>query len=56
MLLVWFKEPFLMRGKRSPILLIRASVEGARKDIAVEAHTGFKEGGGVLDAVANEGG
>jgi hypothetical protein len=52
--LVWFKKPFLMWGEWCPIFLIRASVEGACEDIAVEAHTGFKERGWVLYMIADE--
>jgi hypothetical protein len=52
--LIGFKEPFLVRGQRGPILLVRASVEGARVQITVEAHAGFKEGVRTLDAIANE--
>jgi hypothetical protein len=56
MVLVWLKEPFLMRGQWGPILLVGASVKGARINVAIEAHTCFKERVRALDAVANEGG
>jgi hypothetical protein len=52
--LIRLKEPFLMGGQRGPVLLVGASVEGARVEVAVEAHAGFKEGIRTLDVVANE--
>jgi hypothetical protein len=54
--LVGLEKPFLMRRERGAVFLIRASVEGVRKQVAVETHTGFKEGVWALDTIANKGG
>jgi hypothetical protein len=54
--LIRFEKPFLMWGKRGAVLLVWPGMEGMREHIAIEAHAGFKEGGWVLDAIANEGG
>jgi hypothetical protein len=52
--LVRLEEPFLMRGERSPILLIGPSVEGTGVQVTVEAHTGLQIWVGPLDAVMDE--
>jgi hypothetical protein len=55
-LLVWFKELFLMGGEWGVVLLVRLCMEGMGEHVAVEAHTGFKEGVWVFDAITDEGG
>jgi hypothetical protein len=55
-ILVGLEEPLLVRREWGTVLLIGTSVEGAREQIAVEAHTGLKEGVWAFDAIANEGG
>jgi hypothetical protein len=52
--LIWFKEPFLMRGEWRVILLIQACMERVGVNVAVEAHAGFKEGVGAFDAIVDE--
>jgi hypothetical protein len=55
-LLIRLEEPLLMRGEWCTILLIQASMEGVREDFAIEAQTGLKEGGRVLNMIVNKGG
>jgi hypothetical protein len=52
--LVGLEEPLLVWGQWSPIFLIGSSVEGARVEIAVEAHAGLQKGVGPLDAIVDE--
>jgi hypothetical protein len=54
-LLIRFKEPFLVQSEGSTVLLIRASIEGMGKDIIIEAYAGFEKRAGVLNAIMDEG-